>query len=99
MYSAPFRSVQTFLQAIEQVWQPMHLSRWKTIETCERTSIDVLLQLHLVQLLDAHRRVAVDPGRAPVVEVVGELAVAAHHQDGLQAHARQRVVPAGAAPA
>src|SRR3990170_8940539 len=43
MYSVPLRSVQMFLQAIEQVWQPMHLSRWKTIEICERTFIAVLL--------------------------------------------------------
>src|SRR5512138_1823764 len=39
MYSVPLRSVQMFLQAMEQVWQPMHLSRWKTIEICERTFI------------------------------------------------------------
>ena len=37
MYSVPGRSVHTFLQAMLQVWQPMHLSRWKTIEICERT--------------------------------------------------------------
>jgi len=39
MYSAPRRSVHTFLQETLQVWQPMHLSRWNTIETCARTSI------------------------------------------------------------
>src|SRR5215470_3260878 len=39
MYSVPRRSIQMFLHAIEQVWQPMHLSRWNTIETCERTFI------------------------------------------------------------
>src|SRR5215471_778013 len=37
MYSAPLRSVQMFLQAMLHVWQPMHLSRWKTIATCDRT--------------------------------------------------------------
>ena len=37
MYSAPLRSVQMFLQAMLQVWQPMHLSRWNTIDTCART--------------------------------------------------------------
>src|SRR5215510_1316687 len=42
MYSVPLRSVQMFLQAIEQVWQPMHLSRWNTIEICERTSMSLL---------------------------------------------------------
>ena len=31
MYSAPRRFVQTFLQVTEQVWQPMHLSRFITI--------------------------------------------------------------------
>src|SRR6516165_7812405 len=39
MYSAPLRSVQMFLQAMLHVWQPMHLSRWKTIEICMRTSM------------------------------------------------------------
>src|SRR5512146_3208345 len=74
MYSAPLRSVQTFLQATEQVWQPMHLSRWKTIETCERTSmIDGLLVLEFGELANADRGVAIDAGRPPVVEVVGEL--------------------------
>jgi len=34
MYSAPGRFVQTFLQVIEQVWQPMHLSRFITMQTC-----------------------------------------------------------------
>src|SRR3972149_8703142 len=39
MYSVPRRSVQMFLQAMLHVWHPMHLSRWKTIETCALTSI------------------------------------------------------------
>ena len=30
-YSMPSRLVQTFLQVTEQVWQPMHLSRFRTI--------------------------------------------------------------------
>jgi hypothetical protein len=33
MYSDPLRSVHTFLQAMLHVWHPMHLSRWKTIDT------------------------------------------------------------------
>src|SRR5512143_470904 len=37
MYSVPRRSVQRFLHARLHVWQPMHLSRWDTIETCART--------------------------------------------------------------
>ena len=37
MYSAPRRFVQTFLQVTEHVWQPMHLSRFITIEICART--------------------------------------------------------------
>jgi hypothetical protein len=28
-----------FLQEMLQVWQPMHLSRWKSIDTWDRTSI------------------------------------------------------------
>src|SRR5512142_2246965 len=39
MYSVPLRSVQMFLHAIEHVWQPMHLSRWNTIEIWLRTSM------------------------------------------------------------
>src|SRR3990172_8756251 len=39
MYSVPLRSVQIFLQEMLHVWQPMHLSRWKTMETCALTSI------------------------------------------------------------
>src|SRR5215475_6908630 len=48
MYSVPLRSVQMFLQAILHVWQPMHLSRWNTIATCERTFIFVFLVSLLV---------------------------------------------------
>src|SRR5699024_12065288 len=33
-YSTPSRLVQTFLQVTEQVWQPMHLSRFSTMPTC-----------------------------------------------------------------
>ena len=32
-YSMPGRFVHTFLQVTEQVWHPMHLSRFKTIVT------------------------------------------------------------------
>src|ERR1035437_7147184 len=35
-YSMPGRLVQTFLQVTEQVWQPMHLSRFSTMPICAR---------------------------------------------------------------
>ena len=35
-YSMPSREVHTFLQVTEQVWQPMHLSRFITIAICAR---------------------------------------------------------------
>src|SRR5436190_5311376 len=38
-YSTPGRLVQTFLQVTEQVWQPMHLSRFSTMPICARTFI------------------------------------------------------------
>src|ERR1035438_8788729 len=38
MYSAPLRSVQMFLQARLHVWQPMHLSRWNTIDTDRKST-------------------------------------------------------------
>jgi len=39
MYSTPGRLVHTCLQVTEQVWQPMHLSRFITIPTCARIVI------------------------------------------------------------
>ena len=79
MYSAPVRSVQMFLQATLQVWQPMHLSRWKTIETCARISISCPSSTSRAAPACArsHVGVAVGAGGAPVVEEIGELGVAA----------------------
>src|SRR3546814_7030812 len=37
--SMPSRLVQTFLQVIEQVWHPIHLSRLSTMAICARTFI------------------------------------------------------------
>src|SRR5512142_2096568 len=79
MHPVPLRSVQMFLQAMEQVWQPMHLSRWNTIEICDRTFIVISsprLPLEFRQLAHEHVGVAIAPGRAPIIEVVSELAVA-----------------------
>ena len=36
-YSMPSREVHTFLQVTEQVWQPMHLSRFNTMAIWART--------------------------------------------------------------
>src|ERR1035437_3923329 len=33
-YSTPSRLVQTFLQVTEQVWKPIHLSRFSTMPIC-----------------------------------------------------------------
>src|SRR5664279_5246865 len=38
-YSTPERLVQACLQVTEQVWQPMHLSRFITIASCAITRI------------------------------------------------------------
>lgn len=43
-YSTPGRLVQTFLQVTEQVWQPMHLSRFRTMPICARIFIGYLVQ-------------------------------------------------------
>src|SRR3972149_3511303 len=105
MYSVPLRSVQMFLQATEQVWQPMHLSRWKTIETCARMFMPPPFprrRLPLEPLELAHDRIGVageDPDRAPVVEAVRELRLAAGEQDGVDPRAREAVVAASAPPA
>ncbi len=46
-YSMPGRLVHTFLQVTEQVWQPMHLSRFRTMPICARIFMRLLLrQLH-----------------------------------------------------
>jgi len=42
-YSMPSREVHTFLQVTEQVWQPMHLSRFSTMAICARTFMLLLL--------------------------------------------------------
>ena len=43
-YSMPGRLVQTFLQVTEQVWQPMHLSRFSTMPICARIFMFSLLR-------------------------------------------------------
>src|SRR5262245_50125152 len=75
----------------------MHLSRWKTIPICERTSMATSLPLELREFAHEHVRVPVAADRAPVVEVERELRVAADHEVRLQTRARQRVVSARAA--
>src|SRR3990170_7971874 len=42
MYSVPLRSVQMLLQDTLQVWQPMHLSRWNTVDTWARIFMTML---------------------------------------------------------
>src|SRR5512140_3693677 len=41
-YSMPGLLVHTFLQVTEQVWQPMHLSRFSTLPICARIFIPIL---------------------------------------------------------
>src|SRR5919197_4032578 len=41
-YSMPVRLVHACLQVTEQVWQPMHLSRFITIAICAITRMSVL---------------------------------------------------------
>src|SRR5450759_2090650 len=97
MYSVPRRSVQMFLQAMLQVWQPMHLSRWNTIETCARMFIGVLLHplpsRFPLELMDVNIRIPVGARRTPGVESEAELGVAARHEDRFQPRLGQAVVP------
>ena len=70
------------------------------METCDRTFILVLLavrgsKFQLRQLAHQDVCVAIHPGRPPVIEVVGELTVATHHQVWFEADTRQAVMPAG----
>src|SRR3990172_20100 len=91
MYSVPLRSVQMFLQDTLQVWQPMHLSRWNTVDTWARIFmtmlpflstclLDYLAVGFALQLAHENIGVPVDTYRAPVVEPVGKLSVSSHHQ-------------------
>src|SRR6185312_6935476 len=102
-YSVPDRLVQVCLQVTEQVWQPMHLSRFITIPNCAMTFIAHFLRaprrsssvLHLLAATahDGHL-VALVAGRAKVVEGEHVLAVTARQVAGLDPYPGQRVVVA-----
>src|SRR5690606_40070474 len=101
----PSREVHTFLQVTEQVWQPMHLSRFSTMPICARTFISPvscsrrgLLQffepVDRAHLADDYELIAVRADRAVVVEAVRQLRVAADHVCWLEHRAGHRVVNA-----
>ena len=96
MYSVPGRSVHRFLHAKLQVWQPMHLSRWKTIETWERTFIHSpfrpLIPLGAAfELVNDHIGVPVRRCRSVIVESIRMLSITADHQHRLEPHPRNAV--------
>src|SRR3989337_2065857 len=67
------------------------------MEICERTFIVVLLAgsglpLQLRKFADQNVSIAIEPGRPPVIESVGKLAVSTHHQVGLESHSGKAVV-------
>src|SRR3990170_3487806 len=64
------------------------------MDSCRRTFIAIASPLDLVQLAHEHKGVPVHTGGTPVVEVIGELTVAAHHEHRLEADASQTVVSA-----
>src|SRR5690242_21643125 len=101
MYSAPGRLVHRFLHARLHVWHPMHLSRWNTIETCERTFMSGSLCgspfRFSRQFANDRIRVPVGGRGAIIVEVVTMLGITANHQYRLQAQTRH-AVGATAAP-
>src|SRR5512136_307840 len=92
MYSAPLRLVQTFLQGMLQVWQPMHLSRFNTIASWAL----IFIPLDLPGLAHHDHLVALGADGAVVVEAVAELGVAPDHVGGLDHDARDAVVGAAA---
>ena len=107
-YSMPSRLVQTFLQVTEQVWQPMHLSRFSTIAICARIFMPrspccvvgrlPSSQSTVVHAADDDELVAVAADGAVVVEAVGLMGVAADHVGWLQHRAGDGVVDAAALP-
>src|SRR3972149_1560094 len=82
-----------FLQATLHRWQPIHLSRWKVIESWALISI---LPFHLLISHSSYEdmRVPYDRYGSPCVEAVRELAVASGHKGGFQPLPRERVVEA-----
>src|SRR6476619_6553828 len=85
MYSVPERLVHACLQVTEQVWHPMHLSRFITIAIWAMTVMPGLPS-RLASVLDVlgatpydGHLVALVAGGPEVVEGVGQLCVAADH--------------------
>src|SRR5262245_32941107 len=102
-YSTPLRLVHACLQVTEQVWQPMHLSRFITMAICAiglmSRSAPWASVPHLLAAAADHRHlVALAAGRAQVVEREAELGVAADQVGRLDQQPGERVVDA-AAPA
>src|SRR3954471_3682823 len=93
-YSVPSRLVHVCLQVTEQVWQPMHLSRFITIATWARMRMSVLH--FLAAPPDDGDLVALAADRAVVVEGVGQLRVPARQVRGLDEQPGHRVVVAAA---
>src|SRR5574337_1830834 len=67
-YSIPTREVQTFLQVTEQVWHPMHLSRFSTIAICALIFIAPASCLPSIASLDC---LSLPPPRQPAGRVSG----------------------------
>src|SRR5690606_4496771 len=111
-YSTPLRLVQACLQVTEQVWHPMHLSRFITIASCAITFMTVSPGSHRVgcsrlcapsvgHLLgpttDDGHLVALVPGRPEIVERPGCLRITTGQMTGFDEQSGQRVVDAAAA--
>jgi hypothetical protein len=79
-YSTPVRLVHACLQVTEQVWQPMHLSRFITIAICAMTRISTPPP---ASGADHGDLVALVAGGAEVVEGERQLGVAADQVVGL----------------
>ena len=94
-YSVPGRLVHTCLQVTEQVWQPMHLSRFITIATWARTRISTSTSWLRLRTTVTESRL--EPGRAVVVRAPRQLGVAADHVRRLHRDRGQRVLGAAAA--
>src|SRR5690625_2350956 len=103
MYSVPDRLVQACLQVTEQVWQPMHLSRFITIAICAMTFIAAPRRrwssrpsvTHLLAAATHYRHlVALVSGGPHVVEGERVLAVSARQVARFDPHPGQRIVVA-----
>src|SRR5210317_1778716 len=94
IYSAPARLVQTFLQGMLQVWQPRHLSRFKTMAICAL----IFIPFHLSSLSDHDHLISLGTSWAIIVETIAQLGIPTDHLSRLHQDAGNTIVGPASLP-